>query len=148
MATWSGLWKKNAELTGTCQAFKADNPAAEPREARLVMKASLSELLARIPGSPSPQSPAAERFAQGFSHGSMSVGLYAPLATDPQQPHKRDELYIIQAGTGELVIAGVRHAFVAGDAFLVGSGVEHRFENFSAGFPTWVIFWGPAGGES
>jgi hypothetical protein len=50
------------------------------------MKASLSELLARIPGSPSPQSPAAERFAQGFSHGSMSAGLYAPLDTDPQQP--------------------------------------------------------------
>ena len=112
------------------------------------MKASLSELLARIPGPPSPQSPAAERFAQGFSHGSMSVGLYAPVGSDPQQPHKRDELYIIQAGAGELVIADVRHAFVAGDVFFVGSGAEHRFENFSAEFSTWVIFWGPVGGES
>jgi mannose-6-phosphate isomerase-like protein (cupin superfamily) len=112
------------------------------------MKASLSELLARIPGAPSPQSPAAEHFAQGFSHGSMSVGLYAPVGSDPQQPHRRDELYIIQAGAGELVIAEVRHAFVAGDVFFVGSGVEHRFENFSADFSTWVIFWGPPGGES
>ena len=112
------------------------------------MKASLSDLLARIPGAPSPQWPAAERFAQGFSHGSMSVGLYAPVTTDPQQPHQRDELYIVNAGKGELVIAGVKHAFTAGDVFFVGSGVEHRFENYSAGFSTWVIFWGPAGGES
>jgi hypothetical protein len=112
------------------------------------IKASLSELLARIPGSPSTQWLAAERFAQAFSHGSMSVGLYAPVGSDPQQPHQRDELYIIQAGAGELVIAGIRHVFAAGDVFFVGSGIEHRFENFSAGFSTWVIFWGPAGGES
>ena len=111
------------------------------------MKASLSELLARIPGSPSPQWPAAEHFAQAFSHGSMSVGLYAPVGSDRQQPHQRDELYIIHAGAGELVIAGVHHAFAAGDVFFVGSGVEHHFENFAAEFSTWVIFWGPAGGE-
>jgi len=111
------------------------------------MKASLSELLARIPGSPSQQWPGGERYALAFAHGSMSVGFYAPVGVDPQQPHQRDELYIIHAGTGEIVVAGVRHAFVPGDVFFVGSGVEHRFEKFSAEFSAWVIFWGPAGGE-
>jgi len=29
----------------------------------------------------------------------------------------------------------------------VPAGVEHRFENFSDDFATWVIFYGPEGGE-
>lgn len=111
------------------------------------MKACLPELLSRIPGAPSEQWPEGERYALAFSHGSMSAGLYAPVGNDPQGAHRRDEVYIIHAGTGALVIAGVRHPFSAGDAFFVGAGVEHRFEDFSAGFSTWVVFWGPPGGE-
>jgi mannose-6-phosphate isomerase-like protein (cupin superfamily) len=111
------------------------------------MNASLSELLSRIPGQSSVQWPAGERYALAFSHGSMSVGFYAPIDSDPQNPHKRDEIYIIHAGADELLIGGVRRQFSPGDVFFVGSGVEHRFENFSADFSTWVVFWGPAGGE-
>ena len=111
------------------------------------MKAALDELLSRIPGLPSAQGPTGERYALAFAHGTMSLGFYAPAGADPQAPHKRDEVYIVQAGTGELVIAGVRHGCKPGDAFFVGSGVVHRFENFSEGFATWVVFWGPAGGE-
>jgi mannose-6-phosphate isomerase-like protein (cupin superfamily) len=91
--------------------------------------------------------PQGERYALAFSHGSMSVGYYAPIDADPQMPHKRDEVYIIDAGTGEIVIAGQRSHFAAGDVFFVASGVEHRFENFSPDFTTWVMFWGPQGGE-
>jgi len=29
----------------------------------------------------------------------------------------------------------------------VPARVEHRFEEFSDDFATWVIFWGPKGGE-
>ena len=29
----------------------------------------------------------------------------------------------------------------------VPAGIEHRFENFTDDFSTWVIFYGPAGGE-
>jgi len=111
------------------------------------MKASLPELLSRIPGAPSEQWPEGERYALAFSHGSMSTGLYAPVGNDPQGPHQRDEVYIIRAGTGALVIGDVRHPFSAGDAFFVGAGVAHRFEDFSADFSTWVVFWGPRGGE-
>jgi len=113
----------------------------------LPVKVSLPELLARIPGAPSPQWPEGERYAHAFSHGTMSLGVYSPVDRDPQQPHKRDELYIIWSGTGEIVIAGARQNFAPGDAFFVVSGVEHRFENFSADFSTWVVFWGSAGGE-
>jgi len=85
---------------------------------------------------------------QAMAHGSMSVELYAPQEVDPQQPHAQDELYFIQTGTGELVLQGARHSFGPGAAFFVPAGAEHRFENFSADFSTWVVFWGPPGGES
>jgi uncharacterized protein YjlB len=29
----------------------------------------------------------------------------------------------------------------------VPAGTTHRFEDFSADFATWVVFWGPQGGE-
>jgi hypothetical protein len=29
----------------------------------------------------------------------------------------------------------------------VAAGVQHRFEEFSDDFATWVIFYGPEGGE-
>jgi mannose-6-phosphate isomerase-like protein (cupin superfamily) len=105
-------------------------------------KASPEEVLGRIPG------PAGERFAAAMAHGSMAVEYYAPLGHDPQTPHQQDELYFIHRGTGELVIAGDRHAFAPGDCFFVAAGVPHRFERFSADFGTWVVFWGPDGGES
>ena len=77
----------------------------------------------------------------------MSVELYAPAGTDPQDPHAQDELYFVQAGHGELVIADVRHAFAPGDAFFVAASVSHGFETFSREFATWAVFWGPKGGE-
>jgi len=30
----------------------------------------------------------------------------------------------------------------------VPAGVEHRFEHFSEDFSTWVVFYGPRGGET
>jgi mannose-6-phosphate isomerase-like protein (cupin superfamily) len=111
------------------------------------MKATASDLLSKLPGPVSAQWPQGERFARAFAHGSMSVEFYAPLGCDPQTPHTQDELYFVHAGTGEIVIAGERHTCAPGDVFFVAAGIEHRFENFSSDFSTWVVFWGPQGGE-
>ncbi|MGB5211345.1 MAG: cupin domain-containing protein [Gammaproteobacteria bacterium] len=112
------------------------------------MKTSISELLKMMPGARSAQWPDGEPYAVGFSHGSMSLGFYAPVGADPQQPHQQDELYIVQTGHGTIFIGDQRTAFSPGDAFFVPAGVEHRFEDFSDDFHTWVVFWGPAGGET
>ena len=88
-----------------------------------------------------------EPFAVALANGSMSVELYVPKGEDIQTPHDQDELYFIHSGTGEIVIAGNRHSFVPSMVFFVPAHVEHRFENFSADFMTWVVFWGPKGGE-
>ena len=80
-------------------------------------------------------------------HGSMRVGVYAPRGRDPQQPHAQDELYIVVAGTGTFVKGDERRPFRAGDVIFVEAGVPHRFEDFSDDFETWVVFYGPEGGE-
>jgi mannose-6-phosphate isomerase-like protein (cupin superfamily) len=91
--------------------------------------------------------PATMRFAYALRHGTMKLGLYAPVNEDTQTPHKQDELYIVASGNGEFVKNGERRRFGPHDAIFVEAGVEHRFENFSADFQAWVIFWGPEGGE-
>jgi mannose-6-phosphate isomerase-like protein (cupin superfamily) len=111
------------------------------------MKATVAELMRRLPGPVTEQWPKGERFAEAFRHGSMSVELYAPVGKDPQAPHAQDELYFIQSGSGIFVLDGVAHEFEAGDCFFVAAGVEHRFTQFTPGFATWVVFWGPEGGE-
>jgi len=111
------------------------------------MNATASELLQRLPGKATEKWPAGEPFISAFSHGTMSVELYAPVGVDIQTPHAQDELYFIHAGTGEFVIAGERHSFGPGSTFFVPAGVEHCFEDFTSNFSTWVVFWGPQGGE-
>ena len=111
------------------------------------MKASVAELVRRLPGAKTRQWPEGERFAEAFRHGSMSVELYAPVGSDPQAPHAQDELYFIHAGSGTFLLDGEAQAFEAGDCFFVPAGVEHRFTQFTPGFATWVVFWGPDGGE-
>ena len=111
------------------------------------MKASISSTLARLPGPPSARYPQGAPFATVMAGGTMSVEVFAPNGADSQQPHAQDELYFVHSGTGEMVINGQRFAAAAGDAFFVAAGVEHRFENFSEDFVTWVVFYGPPGGE-
>ncbi|MFB9844898.1 cupin domain-containing protein [Mucilaginibacter ginsenosidivorans] len=88
-----------------------------------------------------------ELFKKVLEHGTMSVELYRPLITDTQSPHTQDELYVIIKGTGEFVNGNKRTDFNPGDVLFVAAGTEHRFENFSSDFLTWVIFYGPDGGE-
>jgi mannose-6-phosphate isomerase-like protein (cupin superfamily) len=111
------------------------------------MKVSASSLLRQLPGEVTKRWPQGERFVRAFAHGTMSVELYAPVGTDPQAPHPQDELYLIQSGAGRIAIADEQFLFEPGDCFFVGAGVEHRFTQFSEGFTTWVVFWGPQGGE-
>lgn len=86
--------------------------------------------------------------ARVFAHGSMELRWYAPPRPDPQVPHAQDELYIVASGSGVFSRAGEKFAFGPGDALFVAAGVEHRFEDFSDDFATWVVFYGPRGGEA
>ena len=91
--------------------------------------------------------PQNRRYKDLITHGSMRVGLYALRDHDPQEPHTQDEIYIVASGSGDFVNAGETKPFRPGDIIFVKAGVEHRFENFTEDFQTWVVFWGPEGGE-
>jgi mannose-6-phosphate isomerase-like protein (cupin superfamily) len=89
----------------------------------------------------------AQPFAELLQHGSLQVEWYAPQHEDMQQPHKQDEVYIIASGHGIFLRDGERISFQKGDVLFVPAGMTHRFEGFSHDFATWVIFYGPEGGE-
>jgi mannose-6-phosphate isomerase-like protein (cupin superfamily) len=104
---------------------------------------SLADIAAQLPDDPDVM-----RFHYALRHKTMKIGLYAPVELDRQGPHRQDELYIVVAGSGFFVKGDERRAFGAGDAVFVEAGIPHRFENFTPDFITWVIFWGPEGGEA
>lgn len=101
-----------------------------------------AELQRQLPG------PAGERFAVALERGSLSIELYAPRGSDAQQPHTRDEAYVVVSGRGDFVNGSERHAFAPGDLLFVPAGVEHRFEQFTDDLAVWVVFYGPEGGDA
>lgn len=87
-------------------------------------------------------------FLELFTHGTLSVEVYRPDKVDLQNPHDRDEIYVVISGSGTFFCDGERTPFKAGDFLFVPAFVEHRFENFTDDFSTWVFFYGPIGGEA
>ncbi|WP_438996600.1 cupin domain-containing protein [Candidatus Puniceispirillum sp.] len=90
---------------------------------------------------------AAQKFATLYEHGTLKVELYEPKKADYQTPHRQDEAYIIIDGTGIFEMADERVPFAPGDFLFVAAGVPHRFTQFGESMTTWVIFYGPDGGE-
>jgi mannose-6-phosphate isomerase-like protein (cupin superfamily) len=103
---------------------------------------TVAQALSRLPG------PEGERYVELFSHGTLSVELYAPRGRDPQSPHTRDEAYVVVTGSGWFRNGSERHRFGPGDMLFVPAGVTHRFEEFSDDLAVWVFFYGPEGGEA
>jgi mannose-6-phosphate isomerase-like protein (cupin superfamily) len=91
---------------------------------------------------------ASRTFVELFRHGSLVVEIYKPVKVDLQMPHTRDEVYVVLSGTGVFLNNGVRQPFGPGEVLFVPANVEHRFEQFSNDFATWVFFYGPEGGEN
>ncbi len=79
----------------------------------------------------------------GLAHfADLEIEYYQPDVIDKQNPHLKDEVYVITDGTSEFY-ANQRTASVAkGDLLFVKAGDEHRFVNFSEDFATWEIFYG------
>lgn len=88
-----------------------------------------------------------EPFKELFKHGSLSVEIYKSDTVDLQQPHSRDEVYVIASGSGYFVNGESRERFEKGEVLFVPAGTEHRFEDFGDDFSTWVFFYGPDGGK-
>lgn len=91
--------------------------------------------------------------AQLLAHGAMKLYFYEPRGMDAQPPHEQDEIYIIASGSGVFAMGDSeetleRIPFEPGDAIFTPAGALHRFEDFTDDFGTWVIMYGPPGGEA
>lgn len=86
-------------------------------------------------------------FAKVFEHGTLSVEIFSPKGIDDQQPHSRDEIYVIVSGSGEFVYGETREKVGPGDFIFVPAQLVHRFEHFTEDLVVWVMFFGPEGGE-
>lgn len=104
------------------------------------MQIAVADALDQLRGQDSP-------FLELFTHGTLAIEIYKPDQIDLQQPHTRDEVYIVISGSGTFYNDGERMPFQAGDFLFVKAGLEHRFEDFTDDFATWVLFYGPEGGE-
>ena len=83
-----------------------------------------------------------------FTHGSLVVEVYQPVTTDHQKPRDRDECYVIIEGHGNFKMGDKIISFGPGDCLFVPSGLPHRFIDFGDTMSTWVMFYGPEGGEN
>lgn len=102
---------------------------------------STKEALNRLSQSDAP-------FLEVFKHGSLMVEMYKPDKVDYQQPHSRDEVYIIASGKGIFRYNEEEKEVRSGDFLFVKAGDVHKFLNFDDDFATWVLFYGPEGGEN
>ena len=116
------------------------------------MKTSIADALARLPAAPTAQYPEGAPSATVLAHGSMQLKVFSPATNtggrDRQVPHDQDELYLVHAGSATMVIGNQQWPARAGDAFFVAAGASHRFDDVSKDFATWVVFYGPHGGET
>jgi mannose-6-phosphate isomerase-like protein (cupin superfamily) len=83
-----------------------------------------------------------ETYTKLMSRSDLDIAIYRPDRVDPQQPHLRDEIYVVATGSGSFVQEDERRAVAPGDLMFVPKGVPHRFVDFTEDFSTWVIFFG------
>jgi mannose-6-phosphate isomerase-like protein (cupin superfamily) len=76
---------------------------------------------------------------------SMSMGLYVleVAATDPQQPHSEDEVYVVTSGRAKIRVADEVHKVEAGSIIYVGANVEHKFFEIEERLEV-LVFFAPA----
>src|SRR6188472_2375278 len=111
------------------------------------MKFSYQDFLKQMPLPATPNWREGVWDIEAFKHGTMLLEVFAPKNTDYQTPHEQDELYFVMQGRGDFIVGDERIPFQTGDALFVPAHKPHHFENFTDDFVTWVVFWGPNGGE-
>jgi quercetin dioxygenase-like cupin family protein len=75
----------------------------------------------------------------------MSAGLYVlPAgATDPQRPHREDEMYYVIRGRARFQAGDEDRGISAGSVLFVGAEVEHRFHDIAEELAV-LVFFAPA----
>lgn len=86
-----------------------------------------------------------KRYREFLRIAPMSAGLYVlpARASDPQSPHKEDELYYVVSGKGRIKAGQDDRSVAAGSVIFVAANVEHRFYDVTEDL-TVLVFFAPA----
>ncbi|MER5930228.1 cupin domain-containing protein [Streptomyces sp. NPDC002054] len=86
-------------------------------------------------------------YLQFLRERNMSVGLYALDAgqTDPQSPHRQDEVYFVVSGRASITVGEETTTVARGSVVYVPAGVPHRFHHISEDLKVLVVFSPPEG---
>jgi Cupin domain len=87
-----------------------------------------------------------EESAQLLELGSLTVRFYSPHGLDRQEPHTRDEVYVIASGSATFRCCGRDLRVNTGDVLTIPANYDHRFVDLTGDFATWVFVYGPEGG--
>ncbi|ROQ97048.1 cupin domain [Streptomyces sp. 2132.2] len=81
-------------------------------------------------------------YLQFLRERNMSVGLYALDAgqSDPQQPHRQDEVYFVVSGRGSITVGEETTTVARGSVVYVPAGVVHRFHHITEDLRVLVVF--------
>jgi len=75
----------------------------------------------------------------------LSAGVYVLPAggTDPQKPHKEDEMYYVVRGHAKMRVGSEEQVVKSGSVIFVAAEVEHRFFDISEELEV-LVFFAPA----
>ena len=82
-------------------------------------------------------------FTTPVERGNLQVEFYSPVKADLQQPHSRDECYVVTECSGKFEMGDEIVPFAEGDFLFVAAGVPHTFADFGDSMTCWVIFYRP-----
>jgi mannose-6-phosphate isomerase-like protein (cupin superfamily) len=83
------------------------------------------------------------RSAEVFVDGELELRFAAKPTDRPQIPHRRDEIYVVAAGRARYRVGDQVSDVGAGDVLFAAAHAAHGFEDVSAEFCVWVLFYGP-----
>jgi len=83
-----------------------------------------------------------ERYLEFLRVPALSAGVYVLRAgeTDPQQPHREDEIYYVTSGRGMIRVGAEDRPVQSGSVVYVPPGVEHRFHSITQDLRVLVVF--------
>ncbi|MYT19547.1 cupin domain-containing protein [Streptomyces sp. SID7760] len=81
-------------------------------------------------------------YLQFLRERNMSVGLYALDAgqSDPQQPHRQDEVYFVVSGRGSITVGEETTTVARGSVVYVPAGMVHKFHHITEDLRVLVVF--------
>jgi mannose-6-phosphate isomerase-like protein (cupin superfamily) len=83
------------------------------------------------------------RSAEIFIDGDLEFRFAAKPTNGPQVPHRRDEVYVVAAGTARYRVEDRVVDVGPGDLLFCAAQTAHGFEGNSDDFCVWVLFYGP-----